>query len=306
MLMLFHLIFLHAIRHFPGVFRMRPGLLAVTIAVFLVILGLLQIRTGLSPFDQLRARLAGMREGRDHRLEGHYPSELQPLVNDLNTLLDHRERAVRRAQAKAGDLAHGLKTPLSVLSQEAERAREAGHAELAATISNQVERMRKQVDYHLAQARAAASGVSPGTHCQVAASVDGLVRTLSRLYAERGIALESSVQSDHALRAEREDLDEMLGNLLDNACKWAKARVTVTSSEEGSNLLIVIDDDGPGIDPDKRHIVLRRGVRADEAAPGSGLGLAIVRDLAELHGGSITLDTSPMGGLRACLRLPLV
>jgi signal transduction histidine kinase len=166
--------------------------------------------------------------------------------------------------------------------------------------------MRKQVDYHLAQARAAASGVSPGTHCQVAASVDGLVRTLSRLYAERGIALESSVQSEHALRAEREDLDEMLGNLLDNACKWAKARVTVTSSEEGSNLLIVIDDDGPGIDPDKRHIVLRRGVRADEAAPGSGLGLAIVRDLAELHAGSITLDTSPMGGLRACLRLPLV
>jgi signal transduction histidine kinase len=304
MLMLIHLGFLHVLHHFPGVFRMRPGLLAATIAVLLVALGVLQIRTGLSPFDQLRARLAGMREGRDHRLEGHYPSEVQPLVNDLNTLLDHRERTVRRAQAKAGDLAHGLKTPLTVLSQEAERARAAGQLELAATISNQVDRMRKQVDYHLAQARAAASGAAPGVHCRVAESVDGLVRTLSRLYAERGITVESSVQPEHSAQAEREDLDEMLGNLLDNACKWARARVTVTSLEEGSDLLITVDDDGPGLDPAKRDLVLQRGVRADEAAPGSGLGLAIVRDLAELHGGSIVLETSPMGGVRACLRLP--
>jgi signal transduction histidine kinase len=302
--MLIHLMFLHALHHFPGVFRMRPGLLAAGVAVFLVALGVLQIRKGLSPFDQLRARLAVMREGKDHRLEGRYPSEVQPLVNDLNSLLDHRERTLRRAQAKAGDLAHGLKTPLSVLSQEAELARAAGHPELAATISNQVERMRKQVEYHLAQARAAASGAAPGAHCRVAESAQGLVRTLSRLYADRGITVESSVQPEHSVRAEREDLDEMLGNLLDNACKWAKARVTVTSSAEGSNLLITVDDDGPGLDPDKRDIVLRRGVRADEAAPGSGLGLAIVRDLAELHGGSITLDTSPMGGVRACLRLP--
>jgi signal transduction histidine kinase len=304
MLMLIHLLMLHALRHFPGLFRMRPGLLAATVAVFLVALGVLQIRKGLSPFDQLRARLAVMREGKDHRLEGRYPSEVQPLVNDLNTLLDHRERTIKRAQAKAGDLAHGLKTPLTVLAQEAERAKEAGHPELAATISNQVERMRKQVDYHLAQARAAASGASPGVRCSVSESAEGLVRTLAHLYAERGIAVESLVPPEHVVQAEREDLDEMLGNLLDNACKWAKARVTIRSSEGGPNISITVDDDGPGLDPEKRELVLQRGVRADEAAPGSGLGLAIVRDLAELHGGSITLDTSPMGGVRACLRLP--
>src|SRR5262249_32633333 len=149
-----------------------------------------------------------------------------------------------------------LKTPLTLLSQEAERAKASGHPELAATISNQVERMRKQVDYHLAQARAAASGAAPGAHCQVEASVDGLVRTLSRLYADRKITVESSVQTEHAVRAEREDLDEMLGNLLDNASKWANGKVVVTSSAEGSVILVTVDDDGPGLDPGKRDLVL--------------------------------------------------
>jgi signal transduction histidine kinase len=211
---------------------------------------------------------------------------------------------VRRAQATAGDLAHGLKTPLAVLAQEAERAKAAGQPELAATISHQVERMRKEVDYHLAHARAAASGATPGAHCLVSESVDALVRTLHRLHAERGITMESQVPAEHSVQAEREDLDEMLGNLLDNACKWAKGRVAVSSLVDATGIAITVDDDGPGIDPAKRDLVLQRGVRADETAPGSGLGLAIVRDLAELHRGSITLDESPLGGLRATLRLP--
>jgi signal transduction histidine kinase len=125
-----------------------------------------------------------------------------------------------------------------------------------------------------------------------------------RLYAERGITIESHISADHVVRAQREDVEEMLGNLLDNACKWAKSHVSVTSSVEVSNIAILIDDDGLGIDPAKRDFVLKRGVRADEAAPGSGLGLAIVRDLAELYGGTITLESSPLGGLRARLRLP--
>jgi len=164
--------------------------------------------------------------------------------------------------------------------------------------------MQRQVDYHLAHARAAASGKALGAWCVIAESAEGLVRTLRQLYAERGIAIHSNISGDHAVRAQREDLEEMLGNLLDNACKWAKSRVSTTSSEEASNIVITIDDDGPGLDPAMRDVVLKRGVRADEAAPGSGLGLSIVRDLAELYGGRIALESSPLGGLRARLLLP--
>ena len=247
-------------------------------------------------------------------------------MTDLNALLAHQEEAVSRAIAKAGDLAHGLKTPLAVLSNEAERAAAAGHHDLAAAMLEQIERMRRQIEYHLAHARAAASGVTTGARCSVADSAAGLSRTLLRLHAERGIAIAIDTPADHAVRCQREDLDEMLGNLLDNACKWGRARVAVTSGilppnggshtipQEGSwlppsggsepTVEITVDDDGPGLDPSMREAVLHRGVRADEAAPGSGFGLAIVRELAELYGGSIALDTSPAGGLRAILRLP--
>jgi signal transduction histidine kinase len=303
MLMMSHIIFLKLIR-FSVIFRNDHAMLVAGCALSLIGLGVVLVRRGLSPFDQLRSRLAGMREGKEHRIEGRYPAEVQPLVNDLNQLLDHRERIVRRAQATAGDLAHGLKTPLAVLAQEADRAKAAGQPELAATISHQVERMRKEVDYHLAHARAAASGATPGAHCLVSESVDALVRTLNRLHAERGITMESQIPAEHSVQAEREDLDEMLGNLLDNACKWAKGRVVVSSLEDATGIAIAVDDDGPGIDPGKRDLVLQRGVRAEETAPGSGLGLAIVRDLADLHRGSIALGESPLGGLRATLRLP--
>ncbi len=266
--------------------------------------GLTQLRSGLSPFKELRERLAAVREGRDRRLEGHYPTEVQPLVNDLNALLEDREQRVRRALAKAGDLAHGLKTPLTVLSQEAERAQAAGHHEVATAIAQQVERMRRQVEYHLAHARAAASGARSGARCSVIASAEGLSRTLRRLYAGRGTVIDVNVSPDHWVRGQREDLDEMLGNLLDNACKWAHTRVVVESSESAADLSITVDDDGPGLDASMRDVVLQRGVRADEAAPGSGFGLAIVRDLAELYGGSISFADSPIGGLRARLQLP--
>jgi signal transduction histidine kinase len=302
-LLLGHVLFVYVIR-FAAVFRMTHGTLAGLIALVLIVLGIQQVRRGLSPFDRLRAGLATLRDGRGHRIEGHYPGEIQPLVDDLNALLHHRERIVKRAQAKAGDLAHGLKTPLAVLSREAERAMAAGQPELAAAIQNQVERMRKQVDYHLAHARAAASGATPGARCSVAVSADGLIRTLLRLHADRGIRIEPAIPPEHAVQAEREDVDEMLGNLLDNACKWAKACITIASREDESGVVITVEDDGPGLNPDQRDLVLQRGVRADEGASGSGLGLAIVRDLAELHGGSIVLDKSPLGGLQARLKLP--
>jgi signal transduction histidine kinase len=273
------------------------------VAVICMIAGLWQVRLGLSAVQQLRARLNAVHDGRERLVEGRYPSEVQPLVNDMNALLEHREQAVKRALAKAGDLAHGLKTPLALLTQEADRVRDSGRHELAASIEQHVERMRRQIDYHLAHARASASGAAPGARCAIDESAQGLARTLRRLHASRCLTIDVDVPLDLHVRCQREDLDEMLGNLLDNACKWGKSRVTLTASTAGSQAVMIVDDDGPGLDVSKRGVVLQRGVRADEAAPGSGIGLAIVRELAELYGGTVALEDSPLGGLRARLEL---
>jgi signal transduction histidine kinase len=298
-----HMISLALIHKSQLVVRMDHRVVLI-LAAILMVTGLFGLRSGLSPFKQLRSQLSDVRGGRESRVGGSYPVELQPLVNDLNTLLDHRERVVKRALATAGDLAHGLKTPLAVLTQEGERAEAAGHPDIAGAIAQQVERMRRQVDYHLAHARAAASGATPGARSSVLDCAEALARTLLRLHAGRGLEIAVRVAADHAVQGQREDLDEMLGNLLDNACKWGKSRVVIASSKVDGVVLITVDDDGPGLAPSLRESVLQRGVRADEAAPGSGLGLAIVCDLAELYGGSIALETSPTGGLRAKLQLP--
>ena len=282
----------------------RHNVVSVVVAIACMMGGLALVREGLHPFDMMRRRLSDIRAGKERQLLGSYPTEVQPLVDDLNALLEHRDQTVRKALAKAGDLAHGLKTPLAVLAREAELAGAEGHRDLAATMGQQVERMRRQIEYHLAHARAAASGATPGMRCSVVASADALARTLLRLHAERGITIDVRVAPDHHVRGQREDLEEMLGNLLDNACQWASSRVLLESTISGDRLVITVDDDGPGLDASMRPIVLQRGVRADEAAPGSGLGLAIVRDLAELYGGSISLDGAPQGGHRARLELP--
>jgi len=294
-------------RHYPMMLHgtaSSHGILLVIVVMICLAAGFLQVRRALTPLDRLRLRLAEVRSGKERRVVGSYPAEVQPLVEDLNLLLDHRDQAVRRAIAKAGDLAHGLKTPLAVLAHEGDRARSDGHTDLANTIGGLVEGMRRQLDYHLAHARAAASGAAPGARCRVIDSAEGLARTLHRLHADRGISLAVTVNPAHTVRVQREDLDEMLGNLLDNACKWTRTQVTLTSTALENAIAIDVDDDGPGVAPAMRGVVLQRGVRADEAAPGSGFGLAIVSDLAELHGGSISLESAPAGGLRARLRLP--
>src|SRR6202162_2030535 len=215
-----------------------------SIGIFLVfatsciLAGIWQFRAGLLPFGRLRRQLAGLRDGSGDRIEGTYPTEVQPLVNDLNSLLEHRERIVRRALAKAGDLAHGLKTPLAVLAQEAEQFEAAGRHEIASAINLQVDRMRRQVEYHLKQARATTPGNAPGARCPVLVSVDGLTRTLEKIYAARGLAIEVEVSSAHFVRGQREDLEEMLGNLLDNACKWAKSNVKIQSVQENGAVVL--------------------------------------------------------------------
>ncbi len=290
-------------RHLMAVTIVHTPQLTAIAAICLVI-GLLQVRRGVSGVQRLRGAVTALRKGEQRRLEGTYPSEVQPLVDDLNALLDHREQAVQRAVGRAGDLAHGLKTPLALLAREAERARAAGQEELASTLSEEVERMRRQVDYHLARARAAASGAAPGAHCLVSEAAEALRRTLDRLHADRAVSIDVAVPPDLGFRGQREDLDEILGNVLDNACQWAAARVVLTATARDGLLRIVVDDDGTGLEPSMREAVLKRGVRADEASPGTGLGLAIVRDLVELYGGSVSLDRSPLGGLRVELTLP--
>jgi signal transduction histidine kinase len=298
-----HLIYNYpqAPRIFHAPFTHAP--LSCAIAVFCMVAGFLQVRRGLSAVAQVRERLVDVHAGRQTRLQGDYPGEMQPLVSDLNALLASRDDSVARAQAKAGDLAHGLKTPLAILAHEADRASTAGLAEFATAIRQEVTRMQRQIDYHLAHARASASGATVGARASVDAAVAGLVRAMARLHADRGVRIECEIDPAHAVRAHDQDLEEMLGNLLDNACKWARGRVAVRSAVDGDVVVITIDDDGPGLEPAMRNLVLQRGVRADEAGPGSGLGLAIVRDLAGLYGGSIVLDESPLGGLRATLRL---
>lgn len=299
-----HLAFVYLTRYVPHILVIQHWTVFGMLAVVFMLGGLTQVRRGLSPINDLRRRLAALRQGRAKRLDGDYPSEVQPLIDDLNALLEHREEAVRRAQGKAGDLAHGLKTPLAVLAQDAAQAERAGLTDLAASIRREVEGMRRQVESHLAQARAAASAASPGARCLVSASADPLVRTLERLHAGRNLVVCVDAPRNLAAAVERQDLDEMLGNLLDNACKWADRRVTLCATDGDGQVLVAVEDDGEGLPEAMWMEVLRRGVRADQSAPGSGLGLGIVRDLAEVYGGTITLSRASLGGLRAELRLP--
>ena len=280
----------------------HDGLLALGGAA-LVTAGLSVIRRGLSPVAMLRERLGDVRQGRSSRIEGEYPDEVAPLVDDLNGLLADRERRVARAAARAGDLAHGLKTPLAILAQEIARAEAAGQHDLAGSIRQQVARMQRQIDSHLAQARATA-GASATARTNVADAVAGLVRTMERLHADRALSMQASMPADCVVRVPLEDLEEMIGNLLDNACKWTRSRVAISAVADSGRVVIAVEDDGAGLSAAMRGQVLQRGVRADEASPGSGLGLAIVRDLAAAYGGAIALDQSSLGGVSARLTLP--
>ena len=287
----------------PGRVLLIHNSFIIIIATVLITAGVSVIRRGLSPFVVLRERLQDVRSGRTSRLEGEYPIEVEPLVDDLNTLLEEREHRVSRAVAKAGDLAHGLKTPLAILAQEIDRATAAGQTESATILREQVDRMRRQIDSHLAQARANAGGTL-GARANVGQAVQALVRAMERLYADRKLTFRIDVEDGVSVRAPSEDLEEMLGNLLDNACKWASTEVVIAARAETGRVIVDVADDGAGLSAEMREAVLKRGVRADQTAPGSGLGLAIVGDLAEAYGGTMALRSSEQGGLCARLVLP--
>ena len=278
-------------------------LLALTLAMlFAGVLAaiLIQVRFGLQPLFRIQRALSAIRSGESRRLEGPYPSEIQPLARELNALIDHSETLIERAQTHVGNLAHGLKTPLSVLANET-RDNKTPFSEL---VDRQTTLMRQQVEHHLARARAAATSNILGARSEVAPVLDDLRRTLRRIHGERGIAIEVTCPQKLVFRGARHDLEEMLGNLMDNACKWAKTRVRVVAERRDDTILLTIDDDGDGLPRSKRDEVLKRGRRLDESVPGTGLGLSIVVDLASLYGGELKLDDADLGGLSAKLRLP--
>ncbi|HEX5803560.1 MAG TPA: ATP-binding protein [Azospira sp.] len=284
------------VSRFNGALWLALALLGLGLAIAVVV----QVGVGLAPLRTLRAALGRIRSGTAARLDGAFPSEVMPLVEEFNSVLAQNAEVVERSRTQAGNLAHALKTPLSVLANAA-----AGRDdELARLVAEQVEHARRQVDYHLARAQAAASRV-PGARTPLAPVVDGLARAMRRLHAGRELDLAiAPIAATLCFRGDAQDLQEMLGNLLDNACKWAQRRVEVTARDDGRWLLVAIDDDGCGLAAGQRAAVLRRGVRADERVPGSGLGLAIVVELAQLYDGRLTLGDSPLGGLRAELLLP--
>lgn len=261
----------------------------------------IQVKIGLAPLFRMRESVAKVREGRAERVEGEYPTEIQPLGDELNSLLDHSREVVERARTHVGNLAHALKTPVAVLINESR----SNSGALADLVAKQAEIMSSQVDHHLRRARAAAHAKSIGARTDANSVVDDISRTLKRIYGQKGIEIETNCEPGLVFRGERNDLEEMVGNLMDNASKWANSRVIVTVSlGQDRKLHFCIDDDGPGMDVEARENALMRGVRLDESAPGSGLGLSIVSDLAKAYGGDLLLEESASSGLRARLNLP--
>ena len=286
----------HEVADFDDILIRSFGILGVgwIVAIFL------QVRIGLLPLRRVREALARIRDGSARRLEGTYPSEIAPLVGELNTLIDHSAEVVSRARTHVANLAHFFKTPLSVLVSEAD----AHPGPLAEAIKRQVSLMRRQVDFYLARGRAAGAMDALGVRTDVAPVLAALANALVRIHADRHLDLSLDCPKTLAFRGERQDLEEMAGNLMDNACKWARTKVRVTAKVEQGRLSLSVEDDGPGLTPTDRARVLQRGERLDENVPGTGLGLSIVRDIAKLYGGELGFAESPAHGLSATLTLP--
>jgi signal transduction histidine kinase len=262
---------------------------------------ILQVRVGLKPLFDLRREVTDVRKGRSERVAGSYPAELEPLAKELNALVAHNQEVVERQRTHVGNLAHALKTPLSVMTTEASSSK----GPLAELVQRQAHAMRLQVDHHLRRARAAARAQGSRDRTMVAPALEELARTLERIFEGRGVVIEQSAPEDLAFQGERQDLLEVAGNVMENACKWCRGMVWASAeSLPDDRMRLTIEDDGAGLPPERREEVFKRGARLDESAPGSGLGLSIVEELVRAYGGSISLDRSPRGGLLVQIELP--
>lgn len=282
------------------------SLTAITLLLILT-LGLIfavyaQVRLGLRPLFDLGSRIADVREGRAASVEGEYPSEIAPLASELNSLISHNKKIVDRAQTHVGNLAHALKTPIAVLRNEAASTKTTP----SSIVTKQTDTMAAQVDHHLRRARAAARGQAIGVRADMDPVIDGLVRTLPRIYRDKDLTIEKTGETGLIFRGHPRDLEDMVGNLMDNAAKWTTSRIDVSIAKIEDGLCRVrIADDGPGLTVEEIETALKRGARLDEATPGSGLGLSIVKDLADAYKGSLIFSRSEAGGLMAELNLPI-
>lgn len=282
-----------------GRFTLQLAVALAVLAVGLVIGIVVLIRYGLRPLHAIQNNLGDVRAGRRDDLGGEYPAELAPLVTEINTLLSHNRKVVERARTHVGNLAHALKTPIAVLKNEAK-----GTDKLSDLVRRQTDAMSSNVSHYLKRAQAAAQAEVLGARTEVREPIEGIARMFERLHRDKGIAIDVDVDPKAIFRGERGDFDDLIGNLLENAAKWCKSRVNVTVTRNDDGLRLVVDDDGPGLPPEHRAKALERGKRLDESEPGTGLGLSIVTELADIYGGRLFLEDSPLGGLRARLELP--
>jgi signal transduction histidine kinase len=280
---------------------MTAVLLALGLAAVALIAAMyFQVRLGLRPLEKLKASIADIRAGRAERLPGDQPSEIAPVVEEINKLVGENAEGLVRARRNVANLAHGLKTPLANLGLALQASDRDPTGELLALVTL----MDRRIRHHLSRARVAALGGPARATTHIAPRVSDIVSAMSKIHADRRIAAQIEVPPDAAVGCEPQDFDEMLGNLIDNAFKWAKSRVRISAQGEGDKILLRIEDDGAGLADDAALDVLRPGRRLDESAPGYGFGLPITRELAELYGGSLTLAPSNLGGLTATLTLP--
>ena len=265
----------------------------------LIVLAALQTVYGLRPLRKVREEIARMRSGRTNRVSSAMPIEVAPMVEELNALIEHNERQAEEARRHAGNLAHALKTPLTVIMNAATAQAD----DLADTVCREARTMRRQVDHHLARARAVGRRGSAHSRAEVWPSVESVERAVARLY--RHVRIDADGRRDAQVHVERQDLDEMIGNLVENAAKYGGGSVFVTVGAQAGFVEILVEDDGPGIPEEERVRIFDRGVRLDTGKPGTGLGLAIVRDVAEIYEGTVALEESEdLGGLLVRLRLP--
>ncbi|WP_082494605.1 HAMP domain-containing sensor histidine kinase [Methylobacterium sp. Leaf108] len=286
-----------------GPLREALGALALTLGVLGLCLmaGVVaQVHLGLRPLERLRRDLAQVREGRRARIPAAQPAEIKPLVAEVNALLDQGEANLERARTHVANLAHGLKTPLATLSMALASEGRDTDGRLSALVSA----MDGQIRHHLRRARAAALGEAARTRLELAGPVADLRTTFVRLYAEKGVAIALDLPAGLGVACDGQDLDEMLGNLVDNACRWCRTRVRIAAAARGAGIVIAVEDDGPGLDAQAAAEALRRGRRLDESLPGHGFGLSITTELADLYGGGLALGRAGLGGLRAELTLP--
>ncbi|MBR0554722.1 HAMP domain-containing histidine kinase [Ciceribacter sp. L1K23] len=273
----------------------------VALAAFLIAASLVQLIIGLRPLSSVSEGLNRVRERRAERLTGQYPAELQEVVGAVNSLLDAQQLIIDKARSRAADLAHGLKTPLTILSNDAATLHDKGETQIADELAHLADVMRAHVDHELTRSRIAANAGLRRSDASPARCIDNIIRTLKRSPQGETLSWIARVPDDLTVPVDPNDLQEMLGNVLENAMKWARHEIIVEAETDDRAPRLRILDDGPGVPPEQIDAIMHRGVRLDMQTPGSGIGLSIVREIGEIYGIGVAIENRKTGGLSVTL-----